>query len=169
MIMKLQGDIMLIMKKKTIPLLIAALFIVSSGFVCAQGPKEERPDRPPMHGEKGPGHGPMIPDLTDEQKEQIKNLRVELMQDLTSLKNKLGEKQARLRTLQTANKANMSEINKEIESIGDLRTEIMKLKAANHQKIRSLLTDEQRVFFDAQHPPHDGPGNPHGQPGHGPR
>ena len=159
-------------KKKPILLLIAALFIISSGIAYAQGPGNDgnREDRPPMHGEKGPGHGPMIPDLTDEQKEQIKDIHVESMEDMLALKNKIGEKTARLHTLQTAAKANMSEINKTIEEIGKLRTEMMKLKAASHQKIRSLLTDEQRVFFDVHHQPHDGPGGHHGPPSqHGPR
>jgi Spy/CpxP family protein refolding chaperone len=158
-------------KKKPILLLIAALFIVSSGIAYAQCPGKDGncKDRPPMHGEKGPGHDPMIPDLTDEQKEQIKDIRVESMEEMLTLKNKLGEKAARLRTLQTAAKANMSEINKAIEDIGKLRTEMMKLKAASHQEIRSLLTDEQRIFFDAHHPHHGGPGEHHGPSGHGPR
>lgn len=157
-------------KKKSVLLLIAALFIVSSGIAYAQCPGKECEGKPPMHGDKGPRHNPGIPDLTDEQKEQIKDLRVELMEEMLTLKNKMGEKAARLRTLQTAAKANMSEINKAIEEIGKLRTEIMKLKAACHQEIRSLLTDEQRVFFDAHHPGHEGPDDHHGPPpGHGPR
>jgi Spy/CpxP family protein refolding chaperone len=171
MIWKQQGDIMSATKKKSILLLIAALFFVSSGVAYAQCPGKDcnREDRPPMHGEKGPGQGPMIPDLTDEQREQIKDLRVDVMEKMLSFKNRLGEKAARLRTLQTAAKANMSEINKAIEEIGKLRIEMMKLKAACHQEIRSLLTDEQRVFFDAHHPSHDGPGEHHGPPAHGPR
>jgi len=159
---------MSVIKKRPILLLIAALFIVSSGIAYAQCPKGDCGGKPSMHGEKGPHNGPGIPDLTEEQKEQIKGLRVELMEDLITMKNKLGEKTAKLRTLQTATKANMSEINKVIENIGDLRTDIMKLKAACHQEIRSLLTDEQRVFFDAHHPPQGGPGGHHGQPGRGP-
>jgi Spy/CpxP family protein refolding chaperone len=157
-------------KKKPILLLIAALFIVSSGIAYAQCPDGGHSKNPSMHGEKGPRHEPGIPDLTEDQKDQIKTLRIELMEHMIQLKNKLQEKAARLRTLQTAAKANMSDINKMIEEIGDLRTEMMKLKAACHQEIRSLLTDEQRVFFDAHHPSHEGPGDHHGPPpGHGPR
>lgn len=103
----------------------------------------------------------MIPDITDSQKEEMKSLHVDHMKMIQSLQNEIGEKQARLRTLQTADKVNMSEINRVIEDIGQIRTEMMKLKAAQYQEIRSLLTDEQRVFFDAHHPTHHGPREQH--------
>lgn len=156
-------------RQKPIMLLIAALFVVSSGLAFAQYAKGDRDGKPAMHGEKSPRHKSMIPDLTDEQKEQMENLHVGHLKAVQPLQNEIGEKQARLRTLQTADKVNISEINKVIEDIGQLRIKIMKSKAAHHQEIRSLLTDEQRVFFDAHRPSHDGPGEHHGQPDHGPR
>jgi Spy/CpxP family protein refolding chaperone len=156
-------------KNKSILLLIAALFVVSSGLVFAQIPKGDGEGKAPVHGEKFSGHGPMIPDLTDVQKEQMQNLHLELLKAMKPLQNEIREKEAHLQTLQVADKVNMSEINKVIENIGQLRTKIMKLNAAHHQEIRSLLTEEQRVFFDAHHPPHGRPGDHHDQPDHGPR
>lgn len=142
--------------KKTIMLLIAASFVLSTGIAYAQCPKNEGKDKLPMHGEKTPGHM-MIPDLTDSQKDKMETLRLDHMKAIQPLHNEIGEKQARLRTLQTADKVSMPEIDKVIEDIGQTRTEIMKLKAAHHQEIRSLLTDEQRVFFDAHKPQYHGP------------
>ncbi|MBN2620496.1 Spy/CpxP family protein refolding chaperone [candidate division WOR-3 bacterium] len=156
-------------KNKSVLLLIAALFIVSSSLVFAQHPEGDGKGKAPGHGEKFSGHGPMIPDLTDAQKEQMQNLHMELLRAMKPLQNEIGEKEARLHTLQSADKVNMSEINKVIEDIGQLRTKIMKLNVAHHQEIRSLLTEEQRVFFDAHHPPHGGHGEHHGQPDRGPR
>ena len=105
--------------------------------------------------------GHIIPDLTDSQKEKMKSLHVDHMQAIQPLQNEIGEMQARLRTLQTADKVNMSEIYEVIEDIGQIRNEMMKLQAAQHQEIRSLLTDEQRVFFDAHRPQHQGPHEQH--------
>lgn len=146
--------------QKSALLLIAVLFIVTSGIAFAQCPKMEGKDKVPMHGEKTPGHM-MIPDLTDSQKDKMETLRLDHMKAMQPMHNEIGEKEARLRTLQTADKVNMSEINALIEDIGRMRTEMMKLRAAHHQEVRSLLTDEQRVFFDARHPLHHGPREQH--------
>lgn len=123
------------------------------------------------HGEKmcSRGHKPMIPDLTEKQKEKIKELRVEHMQELQQLRNQLGEKKARLRTLSTDVKVDMDEINRVIEDVGEMRTEMMKMRAQHRQDIRELLTDEQRVIFDAHQPGHhDGPSHPGRHPGRKP-
>ncbi len=102
-----------------------------------------------------PHHKPMIPDLTDEQKEKIEALRVDHLAKIQPLKNEMGEKRARLRTLVTAEKVNMSDVNKLIDGIGTLRTKMMKLQVQHRQDIRSLLTDKQRVIFDSHGPDHD--------------
>ncbi len=103
---------------------------------------------------KEPGDRPMIPDLTEEQKEKIETLKINHMEKMMPMKNEMGEKQARLKTLTTAEKVNMSEVNKLIESIGSLCTKIMKLQAQHRQDVRELLTDKQRVIFDAHGPVH---------------
>ena len=79
------------------------------------------------------------------------------MKAMQPLRNQLGEKKARLRTLSTADKVNMTEVNKIIDDIGAMQTQLMKLKEQHRQEIRKLLNDEQRVMFDAHQPLHDGP------------
>ena len=64
--------------QKPVLVLIAALFIVTSGAAYAQCPKTEENPRMPMHGEKMPGHM-MIPDLTDSQKDKMKSLHADHM------------------------------------------------------------------------------------------
>ena len=146
---------------KSALLLSTMLFIAGSSIIHAQCPKTEGKDRMPVQGEKMEGRHMMIPDLTDSQKEQMKSMHLDHMKAIQPLENEIGEKQARLHTLQTADKPNMAEINALIEDIGNTRIEIMKKKAAHHQKIRSLLTDEQRVFFDTHHPLRHGPREKH--------
>ncbi len=139
-------------KSKHIMLLIAASLILTGGaFAQQRGMHPGDMERQEMHGKEHAEHMPMIPDLTEKQKEQIKDLRTEHLKAMLPLKNQLMEKRARLHTLSTGENVNMKEINKITEEIGALKTRMMKEHAAHRQEVRKLLTEEQRVFFDA-HP-----------------
>ena len=87
--------------------------------------------------------------LDDKQREEIGKIRTEQVKERTQTRNLLKEKRAKLEVLQTADKPDMKEINKVIEEIASIRAQEMKAMAANRQKIRGLLTEEQRVYFDA--------------------
>ncbi|PKP06761.1 MAG: hypothetical protein CVU10_04170 [Bacteroidetes bacterium HGW-Bacteroidetes-5] len=88
------------------------------------------------------------PKFTQEQRESIKALRFELEKEMVQVQNQLGEKKAQLKTLQQVDKPDMKAINSKIDEITSLQNKMMKAKAANTAKIRSLLTDEQRLMFD---------------------
>ncbi len=100
-----------------------------------------------------------IPDLTDTQKEQIKTIRTKMMKEMLPLRNSLKEKMAHLNTLSTAETVDMKAVNKQIEEIGKIKTEMMKVGAKYRQEIRSLLTDDQRIFFDMHSPKMNKQGN----------
>ena len=89
-----------------------------------------------------------IPDLTEEQQSRITDLRTTHMKEMLSEQNVLNEKRAKLRTLQTAEKVEMNSINQLIEEMGAIHIRMHKARAQHRQDIRSLLTDEQRVYFD---------------------
>ena len=86
--------------------------------------------------------------LDDKQREEIRKIRTEQVKERMQTRNLLKEKRAKLEVLQTADKPDMKEINKVIDEIASIQAQEMKAQAANRQKIRSLLTDEQRVYFD---------------------
>jgi Spy/CpxP family protein refolding chaperone len=88
--------------------------------------------------------------LDDKQREEIKKIRTEQVKERTQTRNLLKEKRAKLEVLQIADKPDMKEINKVIDEIAAVQAKEMKAKAADRQKIRSLLTEEQRIYFDAQ-------------------
>ena len=90
-----------------------------------------------------------IPGLTDEQKAKMKDLRVAHMKEVTPVKNLLEEKKARLNTLTSADKSDMNEINKTIDEIAKLKADLMKARVNHQMKVKALLTDEQKVFFNA--------------------
>ncbi len=91
-----------------------------------------------------------IPDLTEDQQAKIKELRLEQMKLAQDFKNLMGENKAKYRTLMTADKADMTAINKNIDEQTAIKNKMMKAKAKHKQAIRSLLTEEQRIIFDTR-------------------
>lgn len=162
-------------------LIIVAILFTSASFAQAQRFEQgERPERPrqemkqgqkPQGGmeERGP-KGPQIPNLTEEQKEQLQSFRLEMDKNALPLKNQVAEKEARLNTLTTASSYDAKAVNKVIEDIGDLKTDLMKLQVGQAEKVKSILTEEQLVAYNKQlaKGPKKGPQKGQGQKG-GPR
>jgi len=94
---------------------------------------------------RGPANGM---NLTDAQIEAFKKSRLEMQKQLQPLRNELGEAKAHQKTLVTAEKTDLSAINKNIEKIGALRVEMAKIQAKHHLDVRAQLTDEQKLNFD---------------------
>ena len=88
--------------------------------------------------------------LDEKQREELQKIRTEQIKESTQFRNVLREKRARLEVLQTTDKPDTREINKVIDEIAAVQAQEMKAQAANRQKIRSLLTEEQRALFDAR-------------------
>ena len=86
--------------------------------------------------------------LTDAQKEAFKKSRIALEKQLQPIRNELGETEARQRTLTTTDKPDMDAINKNMDKIGSLKTQMAKLQTKHHLELRAQLTEEQRLMFD---------------------
>jgi Spy/CpxP family protein refolding chaperone len=123
---------------------------------------------------QGPGRGMMwqddlgLPDVSDQQIEAIEQARVEHFKTMKDMRNKLGEKEARMRTLMSSPKGKEAEIDQLTEEMGALKTEMMKERNAYHLHLRSLLTEDQQAVFDARPKPGRGYGQGYGRgPGRG--
>ena len=118
----------------------AIVMLVAVGTVWAQpkGMHSEGMGKHCMSGQEYKQHMPMIPDMTEEQKEQIEESRTEHLKVILPLKNQLMEKEARLHTLSTSEKVNMKEINDIIEDIGAIKTKMMKERAAHRQLLLQI-------------------------------
>jgi len=119
------------------------------GMGNKQGKKQNTQMNKPMNKQ---GNMYRIPDLTAEQKEQIKTIKTKMMKEMLPLRNLLKEKMAHLNTLSTTASVDMKAVNKQIEEIGKIKTDMMKVRAKYYQQIRAILTDDQRVFFDMHAP-----------------
>ena len=89
-------------------------------------------------------------DLTPDQQAQISTLRTNHLKEVTPLRNQLNEKRARLQTLKSADTYNLTEINKTIDEMAEIRATLQKRGAAQRAEVSKLLTDEQRVHFNAR-------------------
>lgn len=133
--------------------LVLSMLMGISVVIFAQPPRAGKVMRPAlgsngevgMPNERGPANGL---NLTDAQKDAFKKGMFELQKQLQPLRNELGEAEARQRTLTTVDKPDMGAINKNIEKIGDLKTEMAKLQVKHHLDMRAQLTDEQKLKFD---------------------
>ncbi|MEP0005628.1 MAG: periplasmic heavy metal sensor [Balneola sp.] len=87
-------------------------------------------------------------DLSEDQKEQIKDIMLEGKQESLPLENQLREKRARLRTLSSGDTYDVAALNKVADEMGDLQASIHKIHIAKKGEIRALFNDEQRIKFD---------------------
>lgn len=133
-----------------ITVLSAILFL--TGNVFAQDEKDILIKIKP-EGNFGMPFIPMIPGLTESQKNDIKDIYFKAQKEILPLNNEIGEKEAKLRTLITVDNPDINEINKYIDEIGDIRTKIKKIEINAHLSVRKLLNDEQKLMFDTMPPP----------------
>jgi Spy/CpxP family protein refolding chaperone len=131
-------------------LFIGMVLIAMNQTLTAQRVLKQNPEMD-ERGPKGPRFSHNIPNLTEEQEMKIKELKTVHMKAMLKFKSELEEKKARLKSLETADEVDMDKIYKTIEDIGAIETKMRKERADLHQKIRALLDDEQKVFFDTQY------------------
>lgn len=89
-------------------------------------------------------------DVNQEQLDKIDAFRTAFYQDTKDDHNKLNELMARKRTLETTDPADQKALNECLASINNVKTDIEKKRVRHFQDIKSVLTDEQAVLFDAR-------------------
>lgn len=150
---KQTGDTMRQIIKKSFLLLILSGFAVSITAQPQQGRKAmQNQDKQWAQNARGQekGRDMRLPNLSDEQKEQIKEIKLSGQKEALPIKNLLGEKKAKLRTLTTSETYNQKSVNSTIDEISGLEASLMKLRENHRQQVREVLTEEQRIVFDTQ-------------------
>ena len=141
------------MKKKMLISTLAILFMLSlipmafSQPFNQPGPCMQMKNRP-LHGKGAP-----IPDilgLSDEQKNQIADLRLKLQKEILPLRAEIQSKMAELKILQTEANANLKKIDGKIDEISKIKARIQKARIRHRLEVRKLLTPEQQKIFDTQ-------------------
>jgi Spy/CpxP family protein refolding chaperone len=134
-------------------ILIMVVLMGFSSIMIAQPVKND--SEKSFHGQEWRSHGkngqngPMSRlNLTDAQKDTFKQSMMALQKEVKPLRNELGEAMAHQKTLVSADKPDMSAIDKNIEKIGNLKVEMAKIQVKHRLDLRAQLTDEQRLKFD---------------------
>ena len=89
-------------------------------------------------------------DLTEDQQNQITELRTEHLKEVLPLKNKLAELRAQYRTLITAASPDQKAINRNIDEQSKVRNQLMKAGTDFRLKFRNVLTEDQRLILDSR-------------------
>jgi len=88
--------------------------------------------------------------LSEEQQAQINDLRTALVEKNLPLRNDLGVMRAQMQALRTGNNQNLKDISNLIDDMSAVQAQIRKNAAEHRLAVRSLLTDDQKVIFDAR-------------------
>lgn len=150
------------MKNSKINLKLMTLFLALFAFVATDAMAQRagrgygnRQDRCDGSGPgMGYGRGDMdcttiIPSLTEDQQKNIDQLRTAHLKKAQLLRAKLQEEQARLNTLRIED-SDEKAINGSIDKITAMRGELMKERESHRRQVRNLLTEDQKVRFDAK-------------------
>jgi len=143
-------------KSKWLRMLVLVALLTTSLNVNAQQVRgKQLPPKNQMEQRQRPKlerRGPEIPNLTEEQKSQLKAFRMEEVRKTQPIQNIVAEKEARLNTLSSAAKYDEKAVNKVIEEIGGLRTDLLRMKVASQYQIKSILTEEEILNFNKHQP-----------------
>ena len=140
---------------------IVALLLIGSVSAYAQRGMEG------PHGQMGPGmcHPGMAIaeqlELTSEQIKQFREMQVATKKKLIPLQANIKLAKLELHEL-LRNDASGATLDRKIEEIGSIRTNMQKIKIKEKAGFRSILTDKQKEKLDTM-PMGEGPGCHHGQ------
>ncbi len=90
-----------------------------------------------------------VPGLNKDQEAKIKKSKLNMEKERLPLENQKAEKAAHLKTLNADDNVDQGAIDRTIDEIALFDARIAKLENRHYQEVRSLLTDEQRVYFDS--------------------
>jgi len=128
-------------KFKTVLAFTLVIFVMSLCVPAIFGQAPQRGRRPMMQNQ--PQARLNVPDLTDEQKEQLKNLRENQMEVQKQFMDKTKNLRLKLNELRQDVTANAIQIEKIQDSVFNLRVEQMKNAYLHQKEIKKIFTPEQ--------------------------
>lgn len=104
--------------------------------------------QPPRMGKmKHPGWQHAL-QLTEEQQTQMQDLQLKFQKEILPLRTQLQKLRADLKLAITSDSYDEGKVNKIIQQMENVRTEIQKKRIAHQRAVRKLLTPEQQKKFD---------------------
>ncbi|MBN1652112.1 MAG: Spy/CpxP family protein refolding chaperone [Bacteroidales bacterium] len=97
-----------------------------------------------------PGANCAFLNLSDEQQAKVTDLRLALTEKNLPLRNQLGEMRAKMQSLRVGDNQDFKAISKLIDEMSAVQAQVRKNAAEHRLAVRALLTDDQKVLFDAR-------------------
>lgn len=91
-----------------------------------------------------------IPGLTEEQKEQIREIQLETRKSVQPLRDEMSVNQAKLNMLVRQDDPDINKITGIVKANADLQVKTEMLSIESRIRTRSLLNEEQKILFDAR-------------------
>ncbi|MBI1287971.1 MAG: periplasmic heavy metal sensor [Flavobacteriales bacterium] len=135
--------------KKLMATLGVLTLLVGTGF--AQDKTQAVGSHPQQRFERGGKQEKMmaeIPNLTEEQKTQIKAIRDENRKRMEPQRKEMKSIHEKLAELKKAEQPNMQEINQLIDKSAVIKAEMEKSRTMSEMKVRGVLTPEQVKVMD---------------------
>jgi Spy/CpxP family protein refolding chaperone len=130
--------------------MLALAIVLTATMAYGQDQRGERPHRGKHRAESRAQEMAQQLNLTDEQQQQIKQIRSFNAREQIQRQNQIRELRAEMRTAMTQDQVDRSKINNLIDQIGALEIAGNKERAATMIAIREVLSEEQRLLFDQQ-------------------
>jgi Spy/CpxP family protein refolding chaperone len=127
--------------------LLVAIIIVLGISLCVTAQPQQRRQMPQRDHMAQSGFQHL--NLTDEQKDQIKQIRQSHLKNVQSLKDEVKINRAKVDALLHKDDPDMKQIVSLVEANGKLLTQIQINRIEQKIAVRSLLTEEQKTIFDA--------------------
>ena len=134
------------MKKLDVNMKVLIAIIALFGISLSLMAQPQQRQRQMQHRDQG---GMSILDLTEDQKAEIKAIHITQVKAIQSLKDEVMINKAKINAAMNMDNPDMKEIVGLVEANGKLLTDIQTKKIESQIKVRSLLTDEQKVMVDA--------------------
>lgn len=97
-------------------------------------------------GRQKRGYGNQCMNLTENQREQMKTVRVKFLKETQELRNELAELRVHQRSLMTVSNPDRKTILSNVDRMSAKKEELMKRKVDMQIEINSFLTDEQKLL-----------------------
>ena len=131
---------------RNLKLLVAIIFVLGFSLSVMAQPHQRRQMRHQHMRAQSPLQ---FLDLSEEQKDQIKEIHLAHMKDVQPLKDEVKINRAKVNALLKNDDPDMKEIVSLVRADGKLLTQIQIKSIDEKINVRSLLTDEQKIIYDA--------------------
>jgi Spy/CpxP family protein refolding chaperone len=89
-----------------------------------------------------------IPDLTEDQKAELKSLKMSHLKEMKDFRNQMGEISAKQRTIMSGNPIDQKAVGILIDQKSELMNKQMKAQVTHKVAFKEILTEEQVLAFE---------------------